>query len=387
MDPLLQIIHYTDMHLVTDGYARSRWMLRRALPFLPADHKQGWAGPRRAVLKDFENLVASLASEWREQQTWLVDTGDGTTFGDAASLDEWKEWSDKFLAAAGPKGSLVRVYGNHDGWPATFPGFAAGQVLMDKQRDLLRRDHFPAVWPEKPLTVQVPATMQNRHPSQIELYVVNTVDHERMRNSAALGLAARDWHWTRPPPIDTPACDLLDHARTQPGGANGKHLRVVAMHYPIADAATPGNPTWSKSLANRRRFARDLHAEVAPPVAHLVLAGHTHLAFPALGQLPDTALNAQHSPLGAGKCQIVSGSLSQELLSSTKPKAGISWADQQAFDFPQQCTVLRFYSQPNDPDEIVMDRVILGADDSGMFDYLPIAQGSQQTVETMTFRL
>lgn len=395
--PLLQIIHYSDMHLAVDGYVSMRWLLKRAYPRLSHESQQGWAGPRRAVLPEFIHLIEALTtndSAWADRPAWLVDTGDGTTFGDVASLEEWQEWSDQFAQASGPQGRLMRVYGNHDGWPGTFPLLDLGlQSSMDSQRNMLRRQHFRETWPELPWTVTVPGTptRPGAAPSQIELYAVNTVDHDLLVNAAALGVAARDRRWSLLPNlgVDTPADDVARRAWVQPGGATGRNLRIAAMHYPVANDATPGNHTFVKVLANRKRFASDLqqHPQVKPLVVHVLLAGHTHLPFPSVGQLPRSASAATHLPLVAGQCQVVSGSLSQLILPGTALHAGASWAETVAFNSPYQCTVLRFYGQPDNPEELIMDRAIVGTDDSAIFAYLKIAPGSQQVWERMTFRL
>ena len=403
--PLLQIIHYTDMHLASDGYIDTRWQLKRLYPRLSHEWQQGWAGPQRAVLNDFIRLIEDLKQgapldnsegdpAWADRPTWLVDTGDGTTFGDLVSLQEWRDWSDSFEQAAKPHGRLMRVYGNHDAWPGIFPPFEPNlQLAMNIQRNMLRKKHFPACWPEPPWTVSVPGTPTpgGAVPSQVELCVVNTVDHDVVLNTLAVGVAARDWHWARPLSAlpDTPADDLATRALAQPGGQYGRHLRIVAMHYPVANDATPGSPRWQKVLANRKRFAQDLqgHRQVKPLVAHLLLAGHTHMAFPGVGQLPPSASAATHTPLVAGQCQVVSASLSQAILPGSPLKANETWAESRARLSPYQCTVLRFYSQDHDPFEIIMDRAIAGADDTGIFSFLPLAPGSHQTVERMTFRL
>jgi hypothetical protein len=385
--PLLQIIHYSDIHLARDGYLKTRWELKRAYPTLSRDHQQGWAGARRAVLNEFIRVIRGLTAgdaAWKDQPAWLVDTGDGTTFGDSDSLAEWNWWSKQFTRAAQPHGRLMRVYGNHDGWPGTFPMFAPAK--MDAQRDMLRATHFTATWPEPPWAVAVPGLS-----SRIELCAVNTVDHSLVPNALALGVAARDRHWNRRQtiPIDTPAEDLALQAQAQTPGSSAPNLRIAAMHYPVAHAATPGNPKTQKVLANRSRFANDLrrHAVVQPLVTHLLLAGHTHLPFPSLGHLPRSAGAAQHVPLVDGQCQIVTGSLSQQILQVARLKPNATWAETREFHSPYQCTVLRFYSQPDDPTEIIMERAILGADDSAIFDYLPISIGSKVTTERMSFRI
>lgn len=395
--PLLQIVHYSDLHLAAGDYVQSRWALDQVYPRLSPQHKQGWAGPERAVLEEFLHLIDTLASgepQWAACPLWLVDTGDGTTFGDDDSLTEWQAWSAWFTMAAQPQGRLMRVYGNHDAWPATFPLLAPGlQWAMDGQRNRLRRDHFPARWPERPWTVPIPGTAggPGGTPSCIELCAVNTVDHTLVENALALGVAARDHYWTmfQTLPLDTPADDMARQSLAGSGGAAGRHLRIAAMHYPVADHATPGAPPLQKTLFNRARFARDLrrHRKIQPFVADLLLAGHTHQPFPGVGQLPRSASAALHPPLAAGQCQLVSGSLCQKVLPELTLPPGASWAETAAFERPYQCTILRFYSQPHDPYELVMDRMIAGADGLGVFRNLRLAPGSGQTVERMTFRL
>lgn len=392
--PLVQIIHYTDMHLADAGYIANRWRLSKVYPHLPHEHKQGWAGPRRSVLHQFEELIREYTVDdpiWRDVPTWLVDTGDGTTFGDVPSLDEWKDWSDRFKTAGGKNAELMRVYGNHDAWPGLFPALdPMGQIAMEAQRIRLRTTYFPAVWPEKPWAVTIPgvSTGLGGAPAQIELYAVNTVDHGVVENSLALGYAARDGHLTVPRTIATPADDLAQRALAQGGGSVGKSIRIAAMHFPIADGAAPGYH-YQKVLRNRAQFAKDLrsHHQVQPFVAHLILAGHTHGPFPGVGQLPRSASAATHAPLVGGQCQIVSASLSQQVIPGTTLKAGAGWPEQSTFFNPYQCTLLRFFSQPDDPEELIMDRAIAGADDRGMFNFLPLAPGNPQSVERMTFRL
>jgi hypothetical protein len=385
--PFLQIIHYSDIHLAQSGYLKTRWQLGRAYPTLSLHLKQGWAGARRAVLNEFIHVIRGLTAndkEWKGRPTWLVDTGDGTTFGDSQSLLEWEGWSKKFLKAAGNGARQMRVYGNHDGWPGTFPLFAPAR--MTHQRDMLRKRFFTETWPEPPWTMPIPGTS-----GQVELCAANTVDHELLPNTLALGVAARDRHWKKfqTIPLDTPADDLAQQAKVHAAPPCAGNLRVTAMHYPVADAATAGSPHFQKVMTNRRQFSEDLrsHSEVQPLVAHLLLAGHTHMPYPPLGSLPRSATAAQHSPLVGGQCQIVSGSLSQDILPGASIPPGTSWADTLALQNPYQCTLLRFYNDASDPEEVRMERTIIGADDSGIFSLLPIAPKSNTTSETMTFRI
>ena len=373
-EPLLQILHYSDIHLAVQGSMYKRWQTSR----MPLSFRQGLAGARRALLHEFIHLIRDLSSgdnDWKNHPIWLVDTGDGTTFGETDALREWDDWTRKFEQAT-PGAQLLRVYGNHDAWPQGHPlKMAHAPWQMDTQRDILRNTHFPQTWPTAPLSIPIPNTS-----CHIELCLVNTVDHRLWPNVFALGIAARDRDWThfQKIPRPTPANDLADRARKN-GAAVHRDLRIAAMHYPVADDATLGNPSLQKVLKNRKRFAKELrqHPIAQPLITHLLLAGHTHEVFPKLGQLPATATVACHAPLTNGQCQIVTGSLSQEALPRTALPAAANLHDKMMHSNPYQCTLLRFFIQANSPYELLMDRATIAADDSGIFSYLPTHHSPQ----------
>lgn len=384
-EPLLQIIHYSDIHLAGEGWLQKRWLASRHVPW---QHRQGLAGARLAILDAFEDVLGGLAVRdptWKTKPTWLVDTGDGTTFGESQSLIEWERRSERFAQAAGKNATPLRVYGNHDAWPQSHPlGVMHEPWAMDKHRDLLRSRHFKQTWPEAALAVPIPGTT-----FQIELFAVNTVDHDLFVNVLALGAAARDRDWTyfQEIPRPTPAGDLAKRA-LQHGGV--KHnFRIAAMHYPVADAATSGNPSLQKVLIGRQRFAAELQtdAKVQPLVTHLLLSGHTHEPFPRIGNLPNYLRSAAHAPLTGGQCQLVTGSLSQEALTRPAGTTAANWLESLMFNNPYQCTVLRFYYRPQDAGRLVMERATLAADDSSEFRYLPIARNSGAWIESMDIAL
>lgn len=382
--PLLQIIHYSDIHLSVSKMMLNRWLVRH----LPLDWQQGLGGARRAILTQFLKIIPELTvndSIWSSLPTWLVDTGDGTTFGEDAALREWRDWAQKIALAAGVHGAMLRVYGNHDAWPEHHPlRIAHTHWKMDQHRDMLRKDHFPDTWPDMPLAVNIPNTS-----SRIELCAVNTVDHLLWPNVFALGVAARDRDWTHLPqiPRPTPAEDLASRANL-PATRHARDLRIAAMHYPVADHATAGNPTTQKILRGRNRFARELqhHQNVSPFVTHLMLAGHTHEPFPAIGALPRNAFAANHTPLVAGQCQIVTASLSQDPNPRGRLPASASWREKLMYNNPHQFTLLRFY-QSTTPYELCMERTIFGAGDSGRFHKLPIREHCAEVSEQMRIML
>lgn len=384
-EPLLQIIHYSDIHLAGDGWLQKRWIASRQVPL---EHRQGLAGARLAILDAFEDVIGGLTvrdSVWSNKPTWLVDTGDGTTFGEKNALNEWDRRSTRFLQAAGKQARPLRVYGNHDAWPQVHPlGVLHAPWKMGTHRDMLRSQHFKETWPEPALAVPIPGTN-----GQIELFAVNTVDHELFVNVLALGAAARDRDWThfQQIPRPTPAGDLAKRALQHNSVQN--NFRIAAMHYPVADAATSGNPSLQKVLIGRQRFAAELQTDtqVKPFITHLLLAGHTHEPFPRVGNLPNFLKSAGHTPLIGGQCQIVTGSLSQEALTRPTGSSGSNWLESLMINNPYQCTVLRFYHFPVDTGKLVMERATLAADDSSQFSYLPIARNSGAWIESMDIAL
>jgi hypothetical protein len=384
-EPLLQIIHYSDIHMAGDGWLQKRWLASRHIPL---EHRQGLAGARLAILDAFEDVIGGLTVRdptWKSKPTWLVDTGDGTTFGERKALIAWDQRSTRFAQAAGKHATPLRVYGNHDAWPQVHPlGVLHAPWKMDTHRDMLRSQHFKETWPEAALAVTIPGTG-----SQIEMFAVNSVDHDLIVNVLALGTAARDRDWThfQQIPRPTPAADLASRAVQHSGYRN--NFRIAAMHFPVADAATSGNPSLQKVLIGRERFAAELQtdATVKPFVTHLLLAGHTHEPFPRVGSLPNHLKSAGHPPLTAGQCQIVTGSLSQEALTRPPGATGATWLKSLMFNNPYQCTVLRFYHFPQEPGKLVMERATLAADDSSQFSYLPIARNSAAWVESMDIAL
>src|SRR5438105_95468 len=190
--PVIQIVHYSDLHIVGPDYLTQRLCFDALLKRLPTTLKQGVAGASMAALQAFEDFLREIASDaaWRDKPTWLVDTGDGTTFGDDASLDAWlNKWSPAFLAAAGANAKQMVLYGNHDAWPGTFPLLAPRS--MDNHRNTLRSARFPQTWPAQPLTTP----LQSPGGPEVQLYTLNSVDHTLLANTKALGKVLPDRHW------------------------------------------------------------------------------------------------------------------------------------------------------------------------------------------------
>ena len=285
-EPLLQILHYSDIHLAVQGSMYKRWQASG----MPPAFRQGLAGARRALLHEFIHLIQDLTSgdkDWENRPIWLVDTGDGTTFGESAALQEWDEWTRKFEQAS-PGAQLLRVYGNHDAWPQGHPLRAVhAPWKMDTQRDLLRSQHFPQTWPTPPLQIPIPNTS-----CQIELCLANTVDHRLWPNVFALGVAARDRYWTHLPqiPSATPANDLADRARQE--RLRGASRSTDCGHaLPRSRRRNLGKSFAAKSLEESQTVCQR-----TSPASHCPTLGNTSLACRSYSRsLPQAWRSASYS--------------------------------------------------------------------------------------------
>src|SRR6266446_6074129 len=125
--PCLQIVHISDLHIVapeSNGPAVARQISRqiRWVPLLaPLYHslEDGIAPNDQFAPYRFDDFLRRITiedAEWQELPTWLICTGDITTFGDRASLDVGKTWLEslsQYVHAA------LWLHGNHDEWPVT----------------------------------------------------------------------------------------------------------------------------------------------------------------------------------------------------------------------------------------------------------------------------
>lgn len=375
--PILQIVHYTDMHIVGPDYRRQRRAVDRIKPLLSSGWQQGLAGASRDALLAFEDFLKTDVAgdaDWGSCPIWLLDTGDGTTFGDVSSLEQWlNDWSVRFLGACGSRGRQLILYGNHDAWPKTHPLIAPRS--MQTHRDYLRSTWFTDTYPRAPLSTGIPGSAG----SEIQLFSLNSVVHGLFENVRALGEVLPDRFWEPTPsgagPRGPTAIDELSRLVTSlsTGGAPGvRHLRLIAMHYPVAKDAS-GAKRLTEILVNRDAFGREVGSSKfgSPPMFPLFFGGHTHGEFPPLGLLPRSASFARHDPLPAPLTQLVSGSLSQIRLSSGSVAA--SYAEQLENDYPYRASVFRFSALQSN--EIAIERITVGCQVGGAFEMLPIIDG------------
>lgn len=385
--PVVQIVHYSDLHIIGPDFRKQRQAFKTvAKRLLPASLQQGVAGASIGALGAFADFLRVRKSDtgWQDKPIWLIDTGDGTTFGDSASLKLWlQHWSPKFLAAAGPHAKQLVLYGNHDAWPETFPLLAPRN--MGHQRTKLRNMWFTDSWPKAPFT----APLSPGHGSQVQLFALNSVDHDLLPNTKACGRVLPDRAGLTHAQTGPTAADDLHRAVVAAGKASaGPHFRILAMHYPVAEAAQTGNRVF-EILSNRDTFARELvtpsYAE--KPLVHLLLGGHTHRAYPSIGLMPNALSSASQSPLHHGFAQSVTPSLSQKLVSGAGGTSSY-YPDECARCFPYQCTLLRVFAETTPAGtEVTVERTMVGRPAGGAFGFLPIGEGSSQMHEEMILAL
>jgi predicted MPP superfamily phosphohydrolase len=331
--PFLQIIHISDLHIVHpdfDRWAPQRmWSrtLRRALPMLPtviAQIEEGTASHDPNALEDFEDFVV-LFTHKSQTTTWLVVTGDLTTFGDPQSLSLALQYITRLKQRC--QGTCV-IYGNHDAWPRAFPLVSADLHVI--QQVMLKTDgHFSISQPTGPLREAFP-----NHPGEVQLYTVDSVLYGRWDNSLALGSV-------RPGQL-TQLASLINKNRS-PGEA--RDFRILALHHPV-EYPQP-RPALGMVLKNDQdvALAIDKPPSGVHPLAHLLLSGHTHQTWPALGALPELAQTCKHEYLGPKQCQYIAGTLTQ--IDRTRQR-----------EWPNQCEVLRLSSSPTKPFQIKVQRLI-----------------------------
>ncbi|MFY9316310.1 MAG: metallophosphoesterase [Burkholderiales bacterium] len=346
----LHIVHVSDMH-VRDGSSPTdlaaerkvqAWVARLQLiapakaNFVRRLWEEGLAGHDPDAHDQFCDFAESFASDprFRGVETWLLDTGDLTTMGDDGSLDAATGWLAEFKKLLKAK-ELFLLYGNHDAWPEKFPfGASAGEIRRHRER--MRGGKFAASWPQGPLSADIPNAS-----SKLLLYGVNSAIDDRELNSLALGEVERDPSWETGD-TGTDQMVRLAHAVEKGFHDDGKtrDFRILAVHHPVH---YPDRPKLWMHMRNDQAVADALigfDARGRGKLAHLVLSGHTHTTFPALGALPGAAGGTTYWPLSKGQIQLIAGSLTQMPLDEDRGKQP---ADQYV---PQQCQILSFLSEP-----------------------------------------
>lgn len=370
--PFLQIIHVSDLHVVSSsyqgwkGFRFARRFVRRFSSGLERELQDG-AAPHDPMavyaFADFLEEVTVKDRVWANLKTWIVDTGDLTTFGDTASISKGLQNLRMFVGNAG----TVSIFGNHDAWPSEFPLFSSTSSLLNQ----------PQVIASNGYTVgnamfAMSATCPNGR-SAVQLYSVDSVMFDALLNSAALGSVSGAARSQLAALVDSQAASEND-------------FRILLVHHPV-HYPTPPRLRLSMVMMNDGLVARFLDGSTPGgkhPLVHLVLSGHTHALFPGHGQLPVSVRMCNHWALGQDQCQLVVGSLMQLDRFS---KRG---------DWPHQSQVLRFYYDSSKPDVVRMERLLAarrggkGAAQgvgTGPYRFVPVSNDPNRISEEMVFAI
>ncbi len=367
--PFLQIIHISDLHVVdprSPDAANVRGRVRglRSIWSNLAEWIDDGTAPHdpQAVplFKEFLDEVITDPA-WAKCKTWLVDTGDLTSLGDAGSLDLGRSYLAEFVRAC-PQ--FASIYGNHDAWPGKIPLLAGAAAIAEQWKVLLGRDYVVAL-PRCPLSIDIP------HGSgQVQLYSVDSVIHDRWRNTQAEG------------EISDAQLEALQGLVDQNYDPKRHDLRILAVHHPIH--YPPPRPPHLMAMRNDDKVAKALDTpstKGAYPLVHLVLSGHTHFLYPAHAALPPQPHLCMHGPLQSNQVQLVVGTLMQ--LDRYDKRHG----------WPHQCQILRFYCSNSKPSILAVER-LLAARQSGFgyrgvgigpYKIVPINANSRQIAEEISF--
>ncbi|HTS23649.1 MAG TPA: metallophosphoesterase [Casimicrobiaceae bacterium] len=385
MTPVLQIVHISDLHVVapTSPFRPSTrdhrlWVrllsryIEGASPLkwnegTPVHSTEAYRMFRRFLEEGLRADKDWFPKEGRRPPTWLVDTGDATTFGDVAAMAQAEGYDDE-LAADLDKADGLRLFGNHDAWPAKFPLLATSQDLSEQRRRIsARRGWNVGDWMHRPLSAAIPGT-----DSRIELFALNSVIFDRIANTNALG---------RISPHALAALRDAIEWRSRPHSAHGD-FRILAVHHPVdfpyprAESSAFGQPYLPKTnvLTDVKKTV-DALAAPAPdrrgPLVHLLLSGHTHVGHPAHGKLPREIPTRDKGTLHPYQLQLVTGALlCPPERDPDAPERGIGGAF--------QAELLRFYAG-DEPGQLVLRRYVLAKRPGGA--YVPVARGGREYEE------
>ena len=343
--PVLQIVHITDLHLVAPTartFAARLRLLRRYMPQRWRRFIESRSAPHDpAALRKFREFMHELNSHrsaWTGVTTWLIDTGDLTVYGDRDSLTEGWTWH-RNAGIRASSGTSLALHGNHDAWPGDFPLFAKDSAIQAQRRRL--RSVYPTL-PSQPLRVIIPGAGDG---AVIELWALNSVACDRMLNAWAYGVLKND------DPPGPPGSAIHEMAKRIRQRGKVRTFRILATHHPIH--YPPPEPALTMTLANSEGVAADIsspdYSDVGSPLAHLVISGHTHEVYPPFGSLPIKSDHTTHPPLARGTCQLIGGTLSQQDFD------GKRW--------PHQFELLRFYFDRERQSELILERVIVGREE------------------------
>jgi 3',5'-cyclic AMP phosphodiesterase CpdA len=396
---VLQIIHISDLHVSEDFSDKAmlakerRWFRLKLRHIIEKRNLFGWhegtLDHDPTAETDFVDFLRTLTEndpEWfpdsgsdSAPQTWLVDTGDLTTFGDESSLqagrrrlESWRELLHNCKARL--------LFGNHDAWPGTQPALRAFDNFVDhitRQWERLSQwsEFHPESWLD-PLSITIPGI-----DARIELYGLNSVCFGWYNNFRAIG---------RLEPVDLEA--LAAQIRARQERLQTRAYRILALHHPIAFPWPLSHTCMpffklllledsTRVIENLKNESNESWSAELSPYIHLLLSGHTHLGLPGI-RLPRTVKEAYQGRLGTKQLQLVAGPLMlvgdreevrQALGPQTKLRDRRDFAQPYVFDATQQFQILRFYRSEELANGLYLERRVLAR--------LPNADGYQSLPE------
>lgn len=408
LQPVLQIIHVTDLHMTADSanpnhklHVNRRFSARLAQKMIERFDLFGWNEGTQGHYRKAAVPFLRFLCDWRKDdqrwygepggdsaQTWLVDTGDLTTFGDEESLTAGQNYLDDLRSVLG--GCDYRtLYGNHDAWPETHPihaitGHTWSEISAQRKKIAGRPEWNSDHWLTHPLSVKIPGTG-----AHIELFAFDTVYWGAAINTLALGSISTE-------DLET----LRSRLRDQWNKSKTKNFRILALHHPLAFPYIykESHSLYilpSRTLSRAKKWIRELRNDRDDPcglgpLAHLFLSGHTHIAYPA-GKLPDGIMGNQ-GLLSSAQLQLVGGALmlnkSERAANAAansaptrakrkKPRycvAAVDWN-------PCQAQILQFFADPNEHGQLIIVRTPVSSVDGSVY----VGEGEESSMVVMTY--
>lgn len=392
LHPVLQILHISDLHL-RHALFKPSWTLRlmldsleiipRRMELLGESVQSFWPKIHPALLKMAYECEAGLYGHdddaidelfkwlrdrvmpdpvWKQHLTWLIDTGDQSTFGDDLSLRYGLETLGRLSAALGNSPS-TRIHGNHDAW-AGKPPFVTLPRTLEQHRDWLRQSHFIADYPADPMLTH---TCLSKTLS-VDVYQLNSVVHGFVSNSLARGEVCEDRFWAEQPPRrpkrGTQVEKFREIAEHRHKNQRAPTLRIALMHHPLEHGGKKGFAKELKGAKSLHKALSDPREELdQEPLAHLVLSGHTHRLHPKLKGFQDEASGSappRTRQLVIGTAAQRPMKTSQDIDSPTKDSSELSLEER----YPHQAQLLRIsQTQPTEVSEdtwVAIDRIVIG---------------------------
>ena len=370
--PFLQVVHVSDLH-ITDPRSPDAAAVRAAIRKLRrwskrltqrvADGMAPHDDLAVPLLKEFLLEAVTGDPAWSTCKTWLVDTGDVTSLGDQPSLDLGCQYLQDLASVCG---DVASTYGNHDAWPGMFPLFAK-RAAITAQSGILESRNYTIASPRCSLSVPIPNGI-----GQVHLYFMDSVIHDRLHNTCALG------------EIKNAKLDVLKSVVDQTSTPEGRDFRILAVHHPVH--YPPPRPSTQMVMRNDKSVGGELDTKTPGgvyPVVHLVLSGHTHSLYPTHGTLPPQPTLCDHQHLGTQQCQMIVGSLMQ----LDRFNLRLGW--------PHQCQLLRLYYSKSRRNALFAERLLIARQTGqtyrgagfGPYKFVALDESGTRIAEEITFAL